>query len=43
MAVMSVRVGLLRGRARRSTATLVTYIDEHQQLFGVEPICRTPA
>jgi helix-turn-helix protein len=30
----------LRGRARPATATLVTYIDEHRHLFGVEPICR---
>jgi putative transposase len=29
------------GRARPATATLVTYIDEHKHLFGVEPICRT--
>src|SRR3954468_7749642 len=34
------RVGFLRGRARPATATLVTYIDEHKHLFGVEPICQ---
>ena len=35
-----VGLGFLRGRARPATATLVTYIDEHRDVFGVEPICR---
>ncbi|MGJ6970139.1 IS3 family transposase [Streptosporangium sp. G11] len=30
----------LRGRARPATQTLVAFIDEFKQVFGVEPICR---
>jgi putative transposase len=33
-------VGFLRGRARPATDTLVTFVDEHKDVFGVEPICR---
>jgi putative transposase len=35
----SVQVGFLREGARPSTATLVTFITEYQDRFGVEPIC----
>ncbi|MFI6744525.1 IS3 family transposase [Nonomuraea sp. NPDC050451] len=31
---------LLRGRARPATHALVTFIDQHADVFGVEPICR---
>ncbi|MER5477553.1 IS3 family transposase [Streptomyces sp. NPDC002734] len=30
----------LRGRARPAVEALVAFIDEHRQVFGVEPICR---
>src|SRR3954464_10414191 len=33
-------VGFLRAGARPATATLVEFIDEHRERFGVEPICR---
>ncbi|AXQ53222.1 MULTISPECIES: IS3 family transposase [Streptomyces] len=32
--------GFLRGRARPAVEALVAFIDEHRQVFGVEPICR---
>ena len=35
-----VGVGFLRRGARPPVATLVAYIDDDQQVFGVEPICR---
>uniref|UniRef100_UPI001D006A63 IS3 family transposase n=1 Tax=Nonomuraea phyllanthi TaxID=2219224 RepID=UPI001D006A63 len=34
------RLGFLRGRARPATHALVTFIDQHADVFGVEPICR---
>lgn len=33
-------VGFLRGRARPAVEALVAFIDEHRQVFGVEPICK---
>jgi putative transposase len=33
-------VGFLRGGARPPVATLVEFMDDHQKVFGVEPICR---
>src|ERR671930_8263 len=36
----AVRLGLLRGRARRPAAEVTRYIDAHRDRFGVEPICR---
>lgn len=33
-------LGFLRGRARPAVEALVAFIDEHRQVFGVEPICR---
>ncbi|RZE50273.1 IS3 family transposase [Streptomyces albidoflavus] len=32
--------GFLRGRARPAVEALEAFIDEHRQVFGVEPICR---
>ncbi len=34
-----VGLGLIREGARPSTAQSVKYIDEHRELYGVEPIC----
>lgn len=34
------RSGFLRRGARPPVATLVGYVDDHKQVFGVEPICR---
>src|SRR5207302_5208817 len=34
-------VGFLRGGARPPLATVVDYIEDHREMFGVEPICRT--
>ncbi len=34
------RVGFRRGRARPAVPSLIDYIDQHRQEFGVEPICR---
>ncbi|WP_446220646.1 IS3 family transposase [Micromonospora sp. IBHARD004] len=38
--ILKAASGFLRGRARPATGTLVRFIDEHKQVFGVEPICR---
>jgi putative transposase len=34
-----VRGGFLRGGARPPTQTMIAYIDEHREAYGVEPIC----
>ncbi|MFF4610036.1 IS3 family transposase [Streptomyces albidoflavus] len=38
--VLRAASGFLRGRARPAVEALVAFIDEHRQVFGVEPICR---
>ncbi|MFU2343173.1 IS3 family transposase [Streptomyces albidoflavus] len=38
--ILGAASGFLRGRARPAVEALVAFIDEHRQVFGVEPICR---
>ncbi|QFY05351.1 IS3 family transposase [Nonomuraea phyllanthi] len=38
--ILKAASGFLRGRARPATHALVTFIDQHAEVFGVEPICR---
>ncbi|MFI6631485.1 IS3 family transposase [Nonomuraea fuscirosea] len=38
--ILKAASGFLRGRARPATHALVTFIDQHAGVFGVEPICR---
>ncbi|MFC7585690.1 IS3 family transposase [Nonomuraea antimicrobica] len=38
--ILKAASGFLRGRARPATHALVTFIDQHADVFGVEPICR---
>ena len=32
--------GFLRGRARPATPSLIAFVDQHRQEFGVEPVCK---
>ncbi|MEV0348922.1 IS3 family transposase [Nonomuraea sp. NPDC050680] len=38
--ILKAASNFLRGRARPATHALVTFIDQHADVFGVEPICR---
>ncbi|MFD9445995.1 IS3 family transposase [Streptomyces sp. NPDC060006] len=38
--ILKAASGFLCGRARPAVEALVAFIDEHRQVFGVEPICR---
>ncbi|MEV0597668.1 IS3 family transposase [Nonomuraea cavernae] len=38
--ILKAASGFLRGRARPAAHALVTFIDQHAGVFGVEPICR---
>ncbi|WP_309114768.1 IS3 family transposase [Saccharothrix sp.] len=38
--ILKSAAGFLRGGARPPRATVIDYIDRHEQEFGVEPICR---
>nr|WP_231135160.1 IS3 family transposase [Motilibacter deserti] len=40
-AILKSASGFLRGGARPPTAALTTFIDQHREEFGVEPICST--